>query len=294
MFVKAIEEVSEFTRPIQTISRLYGDKVVDPGLATLFFVNEDGCAVTCKHVAQLLISSDQISSNYSKFKEEEQKIGHKKHNQRLRELEQQYNYSPQTIIQLKTNFVGCTSDEKIAFRVHFHPDYDLAIIVIEGANDFLYTKYARFLKDDSAYMPGSFLCRLGYPFPEFSNFQYNGITDDIEWTKEGVNNMPKFPIEGMLTRGLLNGEKIVGFEMSTPGLRGQSGGPVFNKDGIIYGMQVSTNHLHLGFDLKNFEYKVGNRSIKVTNQPFLHVGNCLRADIIKEFLKQHDIKFYEA
>lgn len=54
MFVKAIEEVGKFTRPIHTISRNYNEKTVNPGAATLFFVNENGCAVTCRHVIELI------------------------------------------------------------------------------------------------------------------------------------------------------------------------------------------------------------------------------------------------
>jgi len=47
---------------------------------------------------------------------------------------------------------------------------------------------------------------------------------------------------------LINEGEIMGIELSTPGLRGQSGGPLFNSEGIICGMQSSTNHLHLGFE----------------------------------------------
>ncbi|HYK55809.1 MAG TPA: hypothetical protein VEV15_04980, partial [Flavisolibacter sp.] len=62
--------------------------------------------------------------------------------------------------------------------------------------------------------------------------------------------------------------------MSTPGLKGQSGGPLFNSDGLIFGMQSMTNHLHLGFDMNNQELYSEGRKIKITNQPLLHVGNC--------------------
>ena len=60
MFVDAIKEITKFTRPIQTITRVYGHKEVTPGLSTLFFVNENGTAVTCKHVAQLIINAENI------------------------------------------------------------------------------------------------------------------------------------------------------------------------------------------------------------------------------------------
>jgi hypothetical protein len=51
-------------------------------------------------------------------------------------------------------------------------------------------------------------------------------------------------------------------------------------------MQSGTNHLHLGFDMKNFEYKTNGRTIKV-NQPFIHMGHCVHIDIIKNFLREN-------
>ena len=30
----------------------------------------------------------------------------------------------------------------------------------------------------------------------------------------------------------------------------------------------------------------------INNQPFLHVGQCLHVNIIKEFLDQHKVKYY--
>jgi len=58
-------------------------------------------------------------------------------------------------------------------------------------------------------------------------------------------------------------------------------------------MQSMTNHLHLGFDMNNQEIVSEGRKIKVTNQPLLHVGNCVHVDIIKQFLREHQIEFFE-
>ena len=51
MFVEAIKKVSSYTRPIRFISRNYSSATVVPGTATLFFINENGYALTCCHVA---------------------------------------------------------------------------------------------------------------------------------------------------------------------------------------------------------------------------------------------------
>jgi hypothetical protein len=58
MFVNAIAAASGFTRPIHTITRLWRETTVVPGAATLFFVNADGWALTCKHVASQLVVSE--------------------------------------------------------------------------------------------------------------------------------------------------------------------------------------------------------------------------------------------
>ena len=110
---------------------------------------------------------------------------------------------------------------------------------------------------------------------------------------EGQSGTPRFPIEGMLTRNLLNEGEVFGLELSTPGLRGQSGGPLFDKNGLICGMQSQTNALHLGFDMKNFQYESNGDTIKVNNQPFLHVGHCIHVDIIKDFLNSNSVNYYE-
>jgi len=293
MFVKAIEEVAQFTRPIHTITRNYNEKLVSPGAATLFFVNESGYAVTCKHVINLIGNHANINSHYENFAKERKTIGKNNFNRRIKELEAKYNFKTDTIVQLNELFVGCTTETNFEYKWINHPKYDLSIIIIENFKNPAYQSHAVFLKDTSVLKQGKYLCRLGYPFPEFSNFQYNETTDSIEWIETGQVETPRFPIEGMLTRHLVDAGKIIGIELSTPGLRGQSGGPLFNEQGIICGMQSSTNHLHLGFDMKNFEYKIGSKTIKVTNQPFLHVGHCIHADIIKEFLTANNIKFYE-
>ena len=88
MFVNAIDEVAKFTRPIHTITRFYGETIVNPGTSTLFFVNELGCAITCRHVMDFLGTREAINKQYNDFKAEKDTIGkNNKYNKRLKELE---------------------------------------------------------------------------------------------------------------------------------------------------------------------------------------------------------------
>lgn len=294
MFIEAIEKVGNYTRPVHTISRTYGGKKVTAGAGTLFFVNEEGYAVTCKHIAEMLLSADKINNHFQQFKNERQHVLQQaKHQQLLKGLELKYQYKADTLLQLKNNFVDCV-DVMQSFTVQMHPTLDLAFIKFNGYNSLHYRDCARFVRDEGMIKQGKFLCRLGFPFPEFTNYSFNATTDDIEWTNSGVNVSPRFPIEGMVTRFLADQQNgLYGIEMSTPGLRGQSGGPLFDPQGRVYGMQFSTKHLHLGFDLVDMEIMVNNNPKKVSDYSFIHLGQCIHVNAIKSFLSQHGVRYYE-
>ena len=293
MFKTAIEKVGQFTRPIHFISNIYGERTVRPGAATLFFVNGKGVALTCKHVTALIKQSAEILNRYQNFqKEKNALLKSGSYNKKIKELKAKFGYDkPDNACQLLYQLVACVDLKTI--DVIEHPVYDLAILKMRDFTQSYYSGHAVFARDSSQLQPGVFLCRLGFPFPEFTNFKYDDATEMISWTA-GQVRMVRFPIEGMVTRHFGNPEgKIFGVEMSTPGLKGQSGGPLFDANGIIYGMQSMTNHLHLGFDMNNQEMYSEGRKIKITNQPLLHVGNCVHVDIIKEFLRQHQVEFFE-
>jgi hypothetical protein len=157
----------------------------------------------------------------------------------------------------------------------------------------LSTTFPVLATDGIALKPGKSLCRLGYPFPEFKNFDYDAAADEIRWTTTGRIDTPPFPIEGMVTRHLADAAgNIIGFEMSTPGLRGQSGGPVFDIDGRVWGMQAATGHLDLDFDV-NMEVVGGGLKKQVKESAILHVGHCVHVNVLKQFMRDNGIAFQE-
>lgn len=294
MFIKAIEEIQKFTRPIHTILRYYGNDFATPGTGTFFFVNDQGIAVTCRHIAENIINTTAINERYSLIKKERDSFGTKidgKYKKQVAALEAKYGLIKQeSIIQIR-NTVMNSFDSITTIDCITHPVLDLAILKFNGFSKILYTSHATFVKNSDEIKQGKYLCRYGFPFPEFNNFQYDLTKDDIEYIVTGAVGTPAFPIDGIITRHLGDGNQIFGIEMSTAGLKGQSGGPLFDTHGLVYGMQYATNHLHLGFDMKNKEITSEGKKIKITNQPFLHVGHCIHVDKIKEFLNQHNISF---
>jgi hypothetical protein len=294
MFVSAIEKVSHFTRPMHTVSRTYGGSLI-PGTATFFFVNEEGVAVTCKHVVQMLAQADAVNQQYNLFREQRDRLRRDSsdYTTRLQMLEEQYQYNVDSLIQLKVNFRNAF-DSIGHLQWEVHPTLDLAILRFNGYHQRFYDSYATFVSDPGKVKQGRTLCRLGYPFPEFNNFQHNPTTDDIDWTNTGMVDSPSFPIDGIITRFGGTPDGHVGtIELSTPGLRGQSGGPLFDMQGLVYGIQSMTQHLHLGFDIHEMEILNNGNRMKVSNYPFLHVGHCIHVDRIKEFLRLHNVTFYE-
>ncbi|WP_338875635.1 trypsin-like peptidase domain-containing protein [Spirosoma sp. SC4-14] len=293
MFVDAIERIDLFTRPLHSIVRLYGHNEIVPGSATLFFVNELGCAITCKHVAELVARADSIYHHYRNFQGARRDVLRERDAaQQISQLEIKFKLQSETIIRVRNSFIGCVDQYK-ELTIDMHPTQDLALLQFKGYHRLLYNSHAVFVGDSSRVKPGRSLCRLGYPFPEFTNFRYNSTVDDIEWTNEGRVTSPRFPIDGIITRLLSENGGITGIEMSTPGLRGQSGGPLFDPNGLIFGMQSATRHLHLGFDIEDREVLVNGRKSKVSNYPFLNVGQCVHVDVIKAFLQERGVKYYE-
>ena len=108
MFIDAIEKAQRFTRPVHSIVRNYGSTLVQPGAASLFFINAEGWAFTCSHVAKQLIAGDQIAIARQEMKNELDRLrGQKKEKQIKRELERKYGFSKNMAFELYNRFVDC-------------------------------------------------------------------------------------------------------------------------------------------------------------------------------------------
>lgn len=157
---------------------------------------------------------------------------------------------------------------------------DLAVFRLQHFDAAMIPSYPVFRNPTAPMMPGTSLCRLGFPFHTI-NATFDEARNAFDLAP-GALPVPRFPNDGMLTRfvGVSDGSRTATFiETSTPGLRGQSGGPVFDVNGHVWGIQSRTSHIPLGFAPT---IKQGNREI--TEHQFMHVGIAARVDEIIRLL----------
>ena len=131
------------------------------------------------------------------------------------------------------------------------------------------------------------VCRLGYPFHDISA-EWSEPSHEFKLPPQAFP-VPAFALEGIVARfhriAADDGSGEATFvETSTPGLRGQSGGPLLDVEGRVCGIQSHTTHLDLGFDAR---YGVGDQI--VTERQFLNVGAATHVADVVAFLAETNV-----
>ena len=119
---------------------------------------------------------------------------------------------------------------------------------------------------------GELLCRMGYPFVDSIGPTWE---QDKGFVFTNLFPVPMFVNEALVSR-FARLKSGVWIETSSPGLKGQSGGPLVDTDGFICGIQVNTCHYPLGFE--------GTGRDQVLN-----VGRAVHIETIRRFLTDHDV-----
>jgi hypothetical protein len=163
---------------------------------------------------------------------------------------------------------------------------DLAIGRLHNFDKAWVSEYPKFKDPNRNFRSGASLCKLGYPFAEMTP-RYDETKNRFELPPE-QGQLAFFPIEGIFTRTVLASPAggaaafpIMFVETSTPGLRGQSGGPTFDTDGAIWAIQSQTRHLPLGFTPE-----IKDQGIAHKEHQFLNVGMGVHVETVLGFLNQ--------
>ncbi len=286
MFSEAYQTASQYTSPV-IVSTVTTDNIVNCSCGAFVVLNDEGWILTVAH----------LWDPKRKFDIERPLM--LKHKQQISEIEQSGLNEKNKKMKIKKLNKDSTWITNIAFwwgmddrrLVDVIPleEADLVVGRLEPFNPETISQYPM-LKNPEKIKLGTSLCKLGYPFHEISAI-YDAITNNFQLEKSTFP-IPRFPIEGIYTRNQIVGKSRDGkyeikfLETSTPGLRGQSGGPIFDSKGVLWAIQSRTSHIPLGFSPK-----VNRNGKEIEENQFLNVGLGVHPEVIVNFLTNNGIKF---
>ena len=274
MFADAMEKAAGYVRPVKTIARIYKSDEVIPQTATMFFVNRDGTAITCRHIAEEIMRAGRINARYESFRKE---LFSLPSDRSLRietnRMERRFDYlKGETTIQLRSSFADCY--EKIErLSIDMHPVYDLAIIRLQGSGGMKYSGNCTFSVPDKP-RAGMSVCKLGYPVTGFDDYDFFPERDDIQWTVTGEHMPVQMPADGMIIRTSSEEGRVKGFVLSGLCGNGFCGAPVVNRDGVLMGMVTGT-------------------CTEVIDGVPVTYTECISAGVIREFLSEKKVVYSE-
>jgi hypothetical protein len=289
MFSKAYEIASKYTRPVITLKRQENGDVAS-GVATFMLLNKDGWALTAAHVMTDAILAQRHAQERAAYQQQVEAIqnnatysvGKKRHE--INSLKKNYEW----ITNISFWWAG---DGINAGQVHIDEARDLAAVHLSNTDALGIKTFPQFAPANVDLPAGTSLCRLGYPFHAVAaRFDANINQFKIDQ----LPAMAMFPNEGIHTRIMMMVDQATQrqtkfLETSSPGLRGQSGGPIFDVQGRVWAIQSKTLSLQLGFAPT---VKQGKREI--VEHQFIHIGVGSHIDEVRGFLDQFKVPYESA
>lgn len=287
MFANTLKSVIKYTHPLVVSQRFY-DGTVECGIGTYIILNNEGWVMTSAHMLGAALFAQKHGKEIAEHEKRKSEIVSNpklKPNQRKRLL-QKLPFNNKWIT--NQSYWWGRNDTKVNNYI-YNTFRDIAIGKLEPFYEENEPIYPIFKNPKNELPPGTSLCKLGFPFHQIkATFDENKKMFSFE---PGALPMPRFPIEGIHTRGVLivheeTKDQAKFIETSSPGLRGQSGGPIFDTVGNVWGLQSRTNTLALGFTPK---LKIGKKEVE--EHQFINVGIGTHVEEIVNFLTENNIAF---
>ena len=271
MFADACRIAKGFTRPVATSLR-FQDGAISTILNSFILVNEDGWAITAGHTFDSLV----------KFEGDRKKIA--EINQMNSESSEPAKMDPKFIL---NHSFWWGWDGVMIREVTVDRKIDIALVKLANIRPNMVPNYPVFA-DPNDVSIGSSVCRLGHPFvdpptefdvsrsafripkidSDMSIFANDGIVSKIVTVKKAGNS----PFDAMY------------IDISTPGYRGQAGGPIVNAEGKVCGMQINTIAMPFGFHFMDSEKN------PIEDQ-FCCIGRAVHVKTIRQFLDSKNISY---
>ncbi|MFZ1990447.1 MAG: hypothetical protein WAW96_11835 [Alphaproteobacteria bacterium] len=287
MFREAYAIAREFTRPI-VMSRLSQAGDCSCAIGSFVHVNRDGWIVTAAHILKHvdeLVSGDHAARAHEASVaaiDGDVSLGSKERYDRKRALGKLDKNAT------KRGSIWWGRDGIVTTQIVFNETVDIGVAKLANFDPGSISRYPKFKNPSDNPEPGASLCKLGFPFHEI-NPTYDQSTDVFR-LPPGAVPLPLFPMDGIFTR-------VIEFqptnpppyplrliETSSPGLKGQSGGPTFDQNGVIWAIQCRTGHLPLGFNPVA-------PGAKTPEHQFLNVGLGVHTATLFGLFDQNGIKY---
>ena len=287
MFVTAFKRATCFTRPV-VISRRYFDRSIDCGCGAFVVINDEGWIVTAAHLLspfeKIQQDAEAIVEYYHTIHaiEQEEGVPREERFERIRRLED----NPKWITNL-SYWWGRDGVQLADIRPL--PEGDLALGRLTPFDPNAWAEYPVF-KSPGDLGVGTALCKIGYPFQKIQA-SFREANNSFE-LNPAARTLACFPMEGLYTRTLSAGKSGDGrydikfLETSSPGLTGQSGGPILDANGTIWGVQSRTDHHAYGSVCR---VEKGGR--KVEEDQCINLGVGIHPEVIVHFLSDNGIRF---
>lgn len=286
MFERAIKKATGYTQPYVGLRRKQ-DGSVHSNVGAFILLNSEGWCVTAKHIFDEIQQAQNsidgvpaIETQLTALKADRSRDSKHK-NREIHKLEALKANSLANRAEIWAAGARWQVDHPAVTDVQAHPLADFAVFRLTAFTPVEDQTYAVLRSDD--FIPGLSVCRLGFPWHVVEAV----FADDSFDVKSGFP-APLFANEGIVSRFMEleapDGTKADYIQTSSPGLRGQSGGPLMDQEGRLCGIQSSTTHLDLGFDAK---YQ--RDGIEVVERQFLNVGQAVHVKDIITFLDERGI-----
>lgn len=301
MFANAYRIASAFTLPVVISSRLQSGACAG-AVGACVVVNRDGWILTAAHLmAEIMRQRESAGRHIAHQKDVRQLEQDTTADKRFRKSKVRAVVRPGAD-SVRNHSVWWGRDGVQLHDAVVQPAADLALGRLQPFDADSVAHYPVFKTPGDDYAPGRSLCKLGFPF-----HQVKPVYDEARAAfvlPPGTLPMPLFPIEGIFTRVVLAPMPGVGgkggkagkaatgkfVETSSPGLVGQSGGPVVDADGVVWALQSHTRHYALGFS-PPAPGKKGAQTDAQKEHQFLNVGLGVHAEAILKLLDEQGVAY---